>query len=392
MAESTRDVGVQVRPRVSFRAVATVKQPGGAGGHTISHTPITGSPAVGISPIVPLSPPVAPSDISLAVSAPSAARLRLTTSVKHEASVPSVGEVGRSPGQGRHGPVLQRADISHGAEPEFTPAGLVNNGKSRAAPSPSPTRVDFPASAASTARVTARAHVEATPAPAAPTSRAASHAHVEAIPAPTASVARVISRGHVDARSTRVASPARVEAPSARTDSPAHTAVSTARVTSPPRVISPTPVDHAPLARVLSPDSFVERPRGVARRYADTDAYTDTDTDTDADTDAYTDADTGVASSSDDETQYWSAVPDPFAHEDGDENTDQNNDAATEATTPAAPAAAPSPTVITNNVNASRSGQSNGGRGYHYSFFGGKFVLRAPDIFILTSDSKKKKS
>ncbi|OJT05533.1 hypothetical protein TRAPUB_3649 [Trametes pubescens] len=369
MAESTRDVGVQVRPCVSFRALATVKQPASTGGHTIAHMPITGSPAIGVSPIVPLSPPVAASDITLTVSAPSAARLRPATSVKHEASVPSVGEVGRSSLRGG----LQRADVPHHAELESTSVGPVNSGRSCASPLPSPAHVELPVHAASSARVAPHANVEAP----SPSARITSPTNTEA-----SSVYIATAAANVEAPSARAAAPvpARVRSPAhvtspARITSPAH-------ITSPARVLSPAPVNHAPLARVLSPDSFIEVPRGAAHRDANTD--TDTDTDTDTNTDA--------ALLSDDEAQYWSVVPDPFADEDSDDNSNDDNTAA-KATTPApapapaptptpapaptstprpapAPAPAPSPVATTNNVNVLGSGQSNHNRGYHYSFFG----------------------
>ncbi|KAL1937895.1 hypothetical protein VTO73DRAFT_12788 [Trametes versicolor] len=290
MAEMTRDIGVQAGPRVSFRTVATVKEPAAAGGYTISHTPITGSPAVGVGAVLPLSPPVTSSDIALAVSTPSAASPRLTASVKHEPGIASAG--------GEYVPRIQQADNSHRAGPESCLTGPLSGSGSRAVPVVSPTPVAAPAR-----------------------------------PAPHARVA-----------SACIESPGRAVSP-ARADSPAR-AVPAARVASPTsgvcpnHVTAPFPATRPPLARVLSPDSFVEAPRRVNSRNA-----------------------IGVPSS-DDEAQYWSSVVDPFARSDEDEEEDGN---------PAPRGETPAPSAPSSPVPTAKS------RGYHYSFFGGEEVIVAPD-------------
>ncbi|KAL1940995.1 hypothetical protein VTO73DRAFT_7631 [Trametes versicolor] len=339
MAEESRDVGVQVRPRVSFRTMATVKQPGGVGGHTISHTPITGSPAIGMSSIFPLSPPVTPSDISLAVSTPSAARALPTTSAKHEPGVSSPGDYGRSVPQGGRDLRPQRGDTSHGGETKSSTAGLADDGGSR----PTPTRIASSVPVPSLTHVVSPAPVEASP------------AHVEVVPSLTASCARVdASHTRVDASHTRVdASHTRVEVSHAHGDASSARVDSPACVASPARVVSPAPstsMSRAPIERVLSPDSFVE----IGDRELD--------------------------DPSSDEEQYWSMLDDPFAHE-----SDDDDEVTTTGTVPPVTAGASSSTTIPVPGNTNTSTSTNftvANRGYHYTFFGEVIVGPDPPHFL----------
>lgn len=266
MVPETREAGVQAKPRVAFRTLATVKQSGGTRGDTISHTPITGSPAVGTSPILPLSPPVTSSDIALAVSTPAIGHPR-------EAASPSA---------------------------EFC------NCRSPDVHTPRPLRPGtvFPA----------------TPG---------------AIPARTAA--------------DNVSHPVSDASPSRVTSSPL--------VKSPARIVAPTPAQRAPIERVLSPDSFVEIPNCSDRRSIDVNQLSD-------------------------QEQYWDHVADPFANEDAGEYTDASVgwSPAPARAPPTSRAATgtrlppPSSPATTASADASTSAErEEGGRGYHYSFYGGEF-------------------